>query len=107
MNTVGDLRRRVRQQLHARASDQGRSTAVDPEKTSDDLKRALGELVNRADDLKASDVLPDLAAAWAELFEFERSIELYERALNEGGSSVPVRVLEQLGNLQIPRSQAA
>ena len=100
VNTVGDLRRRV-QQFTRGASDQGRSTAVDPEKTSDDLKRALGELMSKADDLKASDVLPDLAAAWAELFEFERAIELYLRALNEGGSSVPVRVLEQLGNLQI------
>jgi hypothetical protein len=98
--TKGDLRRRV-QQLHARASDQGRSAAADPEKTKADLHKALKELAGRAVRLKSWDILADLAAAWADLSEFERAIGLYERALSRGGSEVPLRAVEQLGNLQI------
>jgi hypothetical protein len=65
------------------------------------LRASLKELEVAADRLQAVDVLGDLAAVWAELLEFEQAILLYERALAFGGSSVSMRALEQIGNLQI------
>ena len=100
INTVGELRRRV-QQLYAWASDQGRSTSVDPTQAMKRLRKSLKDLEIAADRLEAVDVLGDLAAVWAELLDFERAIPLYERALTSGGSSVPMHAVEQIGNLLI------
>jgi hypothetical protein len=99
-NTRGDLRRRIRQ-LSARASDQGRSAANDPEQALARLRQDLETLQGFVDPLGAWDVAADLAAAWAEILDLERAIALYQQALAQGGSSVPLEALEQLGNLQI------
>jgi tetratricopeptide (TPR) repeat protein len=99
-NTSGDLRRRV-QQLNARASDQGRSAATDPAHALAKLRRDLTDLGDCARDLQAWDVSAELAAAWAELLDFDRAIELYQVALARGGSAVRLQAVEQLGNLLI------
>ena len=99
-NTSGDLRRRV-QQLYARASDQGRSAATDPTQALAKLRHDLTDLGDCARELHAWDVSAELAAAWAELLELDRAIELYQTALARGGSAVRLEAVEQLGNLLI------
>jgi tetratricopeptide (TPR) repeat protein len=99
-NTKGDLRRRV-QQLQARASDQGRSATNDPQQSLERLRDDLAELQERAEELGAWEVTAELAAAWAEVLDFEQAITLYQQALARGGSVVSLRAVEQLGNLLI------
>jgi CHAT domain len=98
--TKGELRRRV-QLLQARASDQGRSAVTDGLQLSTRLRDDLAELEERAEALGAWDVMADLAGAWGEVLEFDRAIALYQAALQRGGSAVPIRAAEQIGNLQV------
>ncbi|MGH9287782.1 MAG: tetratricopeptide repeat-containing protein [Acidimicrobiales bacterium] len=97
---MGDLERRI-QQLLARAGDQGRSAATDRAYTLKRVGKELSDLQKRAEELEAWNLFADIADVWAELFDFDRAIELYEEALRRGGSAVPLRAIEQLGNLQI------
>jgi tetratricopeptide (TPR) repeat protein len=99
-NTMGDLERRI-QQLLARAGDQGRSAATDRAYTLKQVGQELSDLQKRAEELEAWSLFAGIAEVWAELFDFDRAIELYEEALSRGDSAVPLRALEQLGNLQI------
>jgi hypothetical protein len=89
------------QLLQARASDQGRSAVSDGLQVSTRLREDLAELEGRAEALGAWDVMADLAGAWAEVLEFDRAIDLYRAALQRGGSAVPLRAAEQVGNLQV------
>jgi hypothetical protein len=98
--TKGELRRRV-QLLQARASDQGRSAVSDGLQVSARLREDLVDLEDRAEALGAWDVMADLAGAWAEVLDFDRAITLYQAALQRGGSAVPLRAAEQIGNLQV------
>ena len=67
---------------------------------------ALDEMTRRSSQRwDSAPVAYELGLAYAELGEFDAAIAQYERALAYNEAHVPVRALEQLGNLQIRRAQ--
>ena len=104
IHTVGELRRRIRQ-LAAVASDQGRSARTSPVTIDDAIRRRLEEFERLAEQLGGRALFADLAEVWGDLLDFDASIRLYEAALARGGSDVPVRAIEQLGNMLSRRAR--
>jgi len=99
VHTTGELRRRIGQ-LASSVGDQGGSAA-----TCSAIQRQLVELEDRVQALGATSVYADLADAWARLLDCDRAVRLYEMALDAGDSDVPVRSIEQLGNMLSRRAR--
>ncbi len=104
VHTVGELRRRTRR-LASTASDQGRSASSNTIARRDEIGEQLEKLEQRAGELRAEEVYADLAEVWADLLDFDHAIRLYRSTLAQGGSSTPVKAIEQLGNLLSRRAR--
>ena len=104
VHTVGELRRRTRR-LASTASDQGRSASSNTIARRDEIGEQLEKLEQRAGELRAVEVYADLAEVWADLLDFDHAIRLYRSTLAQGGSSTPVKAIEQLGNLLSRRAR--
>ncbi|HEY8092582.1 MAG TPA: CHAT domain-containing protein, partial [Acidimicrobiales bacterium] len=98
--TAGELRRRI-QRLGTTASDQGRTADADPLATKRSLARQISTLRVQALAMRSTGALADLAEVYAELGRFDWAAVLYRRALRRGGRDVPLRAVEQAGNMMI------
>ncbi len=98
--TTGELRRRI-QRLGASASDQGRSPDPTPAGTTVGLDRQLRRLRSMALDKGSVGALADLAEVHADLGEYDRAALLHRRVLRLGGREVPLRAMEQTGNMLV------
>jgi hypothetical protein len=104
VRTTGELRRRL-QRLRVRAGDRGRSALMDRVSTRQDIEDELARLVTAAQRIDAPPVvLADVADVWAALLALPRAVHYYRRAV-VGGGDVPIRALEQLGNMASRHAQ--
>ena len=98
--TTGELRRRI-QRLGASASDQGRSPDPTPAGTTTGLDHQLRRLRSMALEMGSVGALADLAEVHADLGEYDRAALLHRRVLRRGGREVPLRAMEQTGNMLV------
>jgi tetratricopeptide (TPR) repeat protein len=98
--TAGELRRRI-QRLGAAASDQGRTPDPNPAAAAANVSAQLRTYRCLAIRMRSVGALADLGEVHAELGQYDRAALLHRRALRRGGREVPLRAMEQTGNMLI------